>query len=259
MSENVITGEAVFENENSYVVSIDQFNGPFDVLWDLIKKSKIDITELSISEITEQYIAFLKKLEAMDVKLASDFILMASELLYYKSRALLPSGDVEDEYFTKPLPPELIQKLIEYKKFQKVSDELRNYFDKQNNVFLRENIPGELGEEEYYYDVSLYELLKAFSAVLNSATVVGSREILFDEILVSDKIDSIIQLLKEKESLLFDDIFTSKPSRAEVIASFLALLEMTKSGIIKIQQHRVFGDIRILRNFNLEQIQQINQ
>ncbi|MFA5519063.1 MAG: segregation/condensation protein A [Spirochaetota bacterium] len=259
MSENVITGEAVFENENSYVVSIDQFNGPFDVLWDLIKKSKIDITELSISEITEQYIAFLKKLEAMDVKLASDFILMASELLYYKSRALLPSGDVEDEYFTKPLPPELIQKLIEYKKFQKVSDELRNYFDKQNNVFLRENIPGELGEEEYYYDVSLYELLKAFSAVLNSATVVESREILFDEILVSDKIDSIIQLLKEKESLLFDDIFTSKPSRAEVIASFLALLEMTKSGIIKIQQHRVFGDIRILRNFNLEQIQQINQ
>ncbi len=259
MSENVITGEAVFENENSYVVSIDQFNGPFDVLWDLIKKSKIDITELSISEITEQYIAFLKKLEAMDVKLASDFILMASELLYYKSRALLPSGDVEDEYFTKPLPPELIQKLIEYKKFQKVSDELRNYFDKQNNVFLRENIPGELGEEEYYYDVSLYELLKAFSAVLNSATVVESREILFDEILVSDKIDSIIQLLKEKESLLFDDIFTSRPLRAEVIASFLALLEMTKSGIIKIQQHRVFGDIRILRNFNLEQIQQINQ
>ncbi len=259
MSENVITDGAVSVNENSCVVSIDQFSGPLDVLWDLIKKSKIDITELSISEITEQYIAFLKKLEAMDVKLASDFILMASELLYYKSRALLPSGDVEDEYFTRPLPPELIQKLIEYKKFQKVSDELRNYFDKQNNVFLRESIPVDLGEEEYYYDVSLYELLKAFSAVLNSAAVVESREILFDEILVSDKIDFITQLLKEKESLLFDEMFTDKPLRAEVIASFLALLEMTKSGMIKIQQHRVFGDIRILRNFALEQIQQINQ
>ncbi len=258
MSENVITGEAVFENENSYVVSIDQFSGPLDILWDLIKKSKIDITELSISEITEQYIAFLKKLEAMDVKLASDFILMASELLYYKSRALLPSGDVEDEYFTKPLPPELIQKLIEYKKFQKVSEELRICFDKQNDVFLRENTSLELGEEEYYYDVSLYELLKAFSVVLNSASVVESREILFDEILVSDKIDFLMQLLKERESLLFDEIFTAKPLRAEIIASFLALLEMTKSGIIKIQQHRVFGDIRILRNFDLEQIQQIN-
>jgi segregation and condensation protein A len=259
MSENVITGEAVSDNENSYVVSIDKFSGPLDVLWDLIKKSKIDITELSISEITEQYIAFLKKLEAMDVKLASDFILMASELLYYKSRALLPSGDVEDEYFTRPLPPELIQKLLEYKKFQKVSEELKSCFERQNNVFIRTNIPGELGEEEYYYDVSLYELLKAFSSVLNSTTAVESREILFDEILVSDKIDYIAQLLKEKESILFDEIFTVKPGRAEVIASFLALLEMTKTGIIKIQQHRVFGDIRVIRNFDLGQIDRITE
>ncbi len=252
MSENLITGSAVSENENSYIVSIEKFSGPLDVLWELIKKSKIDIMDLSISEITEQYIAFLKKLEEMDVKLASDFILMASELLYYKSRALLPSGAVEDEYFTQP--PELIQKLLEYKKYQKVSEELRHCFEVQNNAFVRTNVPGELGEEEYYYDVSLYELLKAFSAVLNSTPVVESREILFDEILVSDKIDHITQLLKEKESILFDEIFTEIPGRAEIIASFLALLEMTKTGIVKIQQHRVFGDIRIVRNFNLDQI-----
>lgn len=254
MSDNLTTGSAVSENENSYIVSIEKFSGPLDVLWELIKKSKIDIMELSISEITEQYIAFLKKIEEMDVKLASDFILMASELLYYKSRALLPSGAVEDEYFTQPLPPELIQKLLEYKKYQKVSEELRNCFEVQNNAFARTNIPGELGEEEYYYDVSLYELLKAFSAVLNSTPAVESREILFDEILVSDKIDQITQLLKEKESILFDEIFTGIPGRAEIIASFLALLEMTKTGIVKIQQHRVFGDIRIVRNFNLDQI-----
>lgn len=105
-------------------------------------------------------------MEDMDVRIASDFILMASELIYYKSRVLLPSGEVEDEYFTQPLPPELIQKLLEYKKYQKVSDKLKNMYDVQNNVFIRNNSEEGVGEEEYYLEVSLYELLKAFSKCL---------------------------------------------------------------------------------------------
>ncbi|MCK7484076.1 MAG: segregation/condensation protein A [Candidatus Moduliflexus flocculans] len=105
MAENEIINPEGSEKENSYIVNIEKYSGPLDVLWELIKKSKIDITEISISQITEQYIAFLKIMEDMDVKVASDFILMASELIYYKSRALLPTGEVEDEYFTQPLPP----------------------------------------------------------------------------------------------------------------------------------------------------------
>jgi len=136
MTENLIVNSDTPEKENAYIINIDKFSGPLDVLWELIKKSKIDITEVSLSGITEQYIEFLKLMEEMDVKLASDFILLASELIYYKSRVLLPTGEVEDEYFTQPLPPELIQKLLEYKKFQKVTDELKNLYDVQNDVFV---------------------------------------------------------------------------------------------------------------------------
>jgi len=255
MTENLIVNSDTPEKENAYIVNIDKFSGPLDVLWELIKKSKIDITEVSLSKITEQYIEFLKLMEEMDVKLASDFILLASELIYYKSRVLLPTGEVEDEYFTQPLPPELIQKLLEYKKFQKVTDELKDLYDVQNDVFIRNNVLSDLGEEEYYIDVSLYELLKAFSNVLDATAEVDTREIVFDEILVSDRIEYITELLKEKEVILFADIFSKKPTKAEVIATFLAMLEMSKTRMVKVQQHRVFGEIRILRNFSLERIE----
>lgn len=254
MTENEIINPEGSEKDNSYIVNIDKYSGPLDVLWELIKKSKIDITEISISQITEQYIAFINMIEDMDVKVASDFILMASELIYYKSRALLPSGEVEDEYFTQPLPPELIQKLLEYKKYQKISDEFKELYETQNNVYVRNNASEDLGEEELYLEVSLYELLKAFSNVLNSTTTVDTKEIVFDEILVSDRIEYITELLKENESIIFNEIFSVKPTKAEIIASFLAVLEMSKTSMIKVQQHRVFGDIRILRNFSLERL-----
>jgi len=254
MSENELRNTDKPENENLYIVNIDKFNGPLDVLWELIKKSKIDITEISLSQITEQYISYIKMMEDMDVRIASDFILMASELIYYKSRVLLPSGEVEDEYFTQPLPPELIQKLLEYKKYQKVSDKLKNMYEVQNNVFIRENSEEGIGDEEYYLEVSLYELLKAFSNVLNSTDPVDTREIIFDEILVSDRIEYITEMLKENEFIIFQGLFSDKSSRAEIISTFLAILEMSKTEMIKVQQHRIFGDIRILRNFSLERL-----
>lgn len=255
MTDNTTINSESQEKDSGYIINIDKFSGPLDVLWELIKKSKIDITEVSLSKITEQYIEFLKLMENMDVKLASDFILLASELIYYKSRALLPTGDVDDEYFTQPLPPELIQKLLEYKKYQKITDELKDMYEVQNNVFIRNNDLDELGEEEYYLDVSLYDLLRAFSNVLDSTNEVETGEIIFDEILVSDRIEYITELLKEKEAILFTEIFSARPTKAEVIATFLAMLEMSKTRMVRVQQHRVFGEIRILRNFTLESIE----
>jgi segregation and condensation protein A len=251
MGNEELVNNNEYGHESSYILNIDKFNGPLDLLWELIKKSKIDITEISISEITEQYIAFLKLMEDMDIKIASGFVLMASELIYYKSRALLPADEMKDEYFVQPLPPELIQKLLEYKKFQKVSSELKGMFEIQNNVYIRNNIYENSENEELYLEVSLYELIRAFSNALNSAEVIVSQEILFDEILVSDKIEFITEMLKENEFIIFNQIFSKIVTKPEIIASFLAVLEMSKSGIIKVQQHRIFGDIRILRNFSL--------
>ena len=191
-------------------------------------------------------------LDILNVRVAIEFIWIASELLYYKSRALLPSDKMEDEYFTPPLPPELIKRLLEFKKYQKSSSALKEMFDSTSDSFARSAGHEELGEEEVYLEVSLFDLLKAFANVLESHSTVEQEEIIFDEILVSDRISYITDLLKENEMILFTDVFSPRPGRSEVIASFLAVLEMTKMKIIKVFQHRVFGEIRIARNFILE-------
>jgi segregation and condensation protein A len=237
------------EIENKYIIHIDNFDGPLDLLWDLIKKSKIDIAEVSISGITEQYIAYLKHMEGMNIKIALEFIAMASELLYYKSKALLPGGELEDEYFTPPLPPELVQKLLEYKKYQSASELLRKEFDQASNTFTRVNVNDSAIEPDTVIEVSLYDLLKAFAGIMDSTRVIEQEEIIFDEILVSDRIDFITGKLKDNEVILFEDIFEERPTRPLIIASFLAILEMARTRLLKIVQTEVFGNIRLLRNF----------
>ncbi|MFH0975493.1 MAG: segregation/condensation protein A [Spirochaetota bacterium] len=235
------------EKNNNYILNIENFEGPLDLLWDLIKRAKIDVTEIYIAQITEQYIEYLKLMNKMNVKIASEFVLMASELLYYKSKALLPSGDIEDEYFIPPFPPDLVEKLIEYKKYQLTSLKLKDYYDNFANVFHRENVIQEITDENYV-GVSLYDLLNAFAKILHKKEEIIHEEIVFDEILVSDMIDSINSLLEKTSNIFFTDLFANNPGRMELIVTFMAILELAKYGKIKILQHRIFGDIRILRN-----------
>ena len=235
--------------------SASELTDPLAVLWFLIKKSSIDITEISISYITEQYINYLRLMEQMNMHIASEFILMASELLYYKSKALLPSGDIEDEYFTPPMPPELIQKLLEYKKFQQLSTSLKEAYDSQINVYTRNNTIEQIdGIGTIYREASLYDLLKAFANVMDSGITAEpeTEEIIFDEILVSDKIEFIFSFLHEKKSILFTDLFLTVPRKAEIIASIMAVLEMVKTRMIRILQEQVFGDIVIVKYFSSE-------
>ena len=237
--------------DEGYIIHINNFDGPLDLLWELIKKSKIDITDISISLITEQYLDYLKYMNQLNVKIAIEFIWMATELLYYKSKALLPSGDIEDEYFVPPLPPELIEKLLEFKKYQLTSIQLNKFYENSDNCFVRNNDLDDFFSNDDYIDASLYDLLKAFAEVIESERIVIQEEIVFDEILISDRIEYIMDLLKDNEIIIFSDIFSTQPARSEVVVSFLAILEMTKTSVIKIIQHRVFGEIRIARNFNI--------
>ncbi len=248
------TDETAGKEADHYIIHIENFEGPLDLLWSLIKNAKIDITEVSISHITEQYIQYLKRMEAMKVQVASEFIVMASDLLYYKSRALLPGGDIEDEYFVPPLPPELIQKLLEYKKYQNASLKMRERFETQSDTYARMNIQKEISGEGELIEVSLFDLLSAFADVMDKTVVVEQKEIIFDEILVSDRINYVFELLKQKEQVLFTELFTAQPMRMEIVATFLAILEMAKMRRIKIMQHRVFGDIRIIRAFTVEAV-----
>jgi segregation and condensation protein A len=236
-------------DQGSYVLSIDNFDGPLDLLWNLIKEAKLDITEISISQITEQYINYLKLMDELNIQVASEFILMASELLYYKTKALLPGDELDDEYFVPQLPPDLIQKLLEYKKYQAAAAVLRNNFDSQADSFTRNNIQAEFVGDEIYIEVTLYDLLNAFSQVVESLVTIEQNEIIFDEILVSDMIERATKLLSEREQILYTELLTARPSRSMIVAAFLAILEMTKTRKIKIMQHAIYGDIRLFRVF----------
>ncbi len=237
-----------------HTIHINNFDGPLDLLWDLIKKSKIDITAVSLSSVTEQYLAYLKLMEDLNVQIATEFIWMASELLYYKSKALLPAEELDDEFFVPPLPPELINKLLEYKKFQKSSENLRELYEYRSDMFEREGNIDSLEGEEDYLEISLFDLLKAFASTLESQADIEEEEMVFDEIQVSDKILYIKELLLKKELILFTDIYKSSKSRIEIVTSFLAILELARTRFIKIVQHRVFGEIRICRRFKPEEL-----
>ncbi|MDY6967469.1 MAG: segregation/condensation protein A [Spirochaetota bacterium] len=239
--------------KSSYIVHIDNFEGPLDLLWDMIKRAKIEITEISISQITDQYIEYLNIMEMMDIHVASQFILMASELLLYKSKALLPCDEIEDEYFVQPLPSELIERLLEYKKYQMGALKLLEKSEYQSDLYTRAYdsvIEEDEGEEEgVYIEMSLYDLINAFKGVIESSGKDKYDEIVLDEIYVSEIINRIYELLIDKDQILFEDILSSNRSTLEIVASFLAILEMTKISKLKLLQNKVFGDIRIFRNF----------
>lgn len=239
------------EPQEKYILHIENFEGPLDLLWSLIKRSKIDIVEVSISGITEQYINYLKLMETMNISVATEFINMASELLYYKSKALLPSGEIDDEFFVPPLPPELIAKLLEYKKYQLSSLSLRSMYDQQSDCYTRDVAPPPKQEgEEEFVTMSLFDLLNAFVGIMSSNKEPEEKEIILDEILVSDRINFIVGLLRKKERIFFHEIFSQSPSRAEIIATFLAVLELTKLHKIQVLQERNYGEIHLTRTFS---------
>ena len=252
MDEKIESAESGEGAENTPILHIENFDGPLDLLWDLIKKAKIDITEITISTITEQYLEYLKLMEKLNVRVATDFIRMASELLFYKSCALLPAAQIEDEYFVPPLPPELVQKLLEFKKFQNASRRLLEEFEAHANRYARENVYDEMVPLDDFGEVSLFDLLKAFAEVMESRKEVEEKEIVFDEILVSDRIDHIKRMLAERDVLHFPDIFSSRPSRIEIVVSFMAILELAKTKVVRLLQHKIFGIIRIMKYVHVQ-------
>jgi segregation and condensation protein A len=233
-------------NDVQCILHIENFDGPLDLLWDLIKKSKIEITQVSIADITQQYLDYLKLMESINIPVAMEFILMASELLYYKSKALLPGADIGDEFFVPPLPPELIQKLLEYKKYQIASKNLLKLHEMQSDVFTRQNAPITV-EGDVYIEVNLFDLLNAFVDVLEAEKEIEQQRIVFDEILVSDRIMLLVSILHERDKIEFHEMFTQNPGKMEIVVTLLALLEMTRIGAIAVLQHAQFGNIYIFK------------
>jgi len=236
----------------SYKVKLEIFEGPLDLLFYLIKKSEINIHDIPISEITDQYVQYLELMQMLDLDIAGEFLVMAATLMHIKSKMLLPQEEIEQEEEEKDPRTELVEKLLEYKKFKEAAQQLKNREAHSKEVFarpvIREPIEDDLSEDELYFEASIFDLLSAFSKMLKEVPKDRFYEVLKDEVTVSEKIHEIFHLLVKKPTLYFLELFGRSRSKLEIIATFLALLELIRMKEVVVKQDKVFCDIKIVRN-----------
>ncbi|MDR2094434.1 MAG: segregation/condensation protein A [Treponema sp.] len=225
--------------------TLNEFEGPLDLLLFLIKKNEINIYDIPIAQITEQYLRFLNDAGKIDLEEVSDFHAMAAMLLLIKSRMLLPVElelDGEDEDPRQ----ELVDKLIEYQKFKKLSELMEEKERETEWIIERRKLQRALPfqEDKLWEKLDMWDLLKTFSELisnLNSERIID----LYEEVSVNEKITLINELLEKQGECSFTDLVIRKNSLMDIVCAFLAVLEAVKFRMILIFQNRMFGDILI--------------
>ncbi|MEN9535392.1 MAG: hypothetical protein RIR37_665 [Verrucomicrobiota bacterium] len=235
-----------------YKVRLEIFEGPLDLLLYLIKKDELDIQSISIERITRQYLDYINTFKLLNIDLASEFIVMAANLMYLKSRTLLPRTEQPPEEDAEEDDPrwELIRQLIEYKKFKDAAGFLSIREIEQEGRFAHQPELGEKFSEEppALAEVSIFDLIRAFQNVLKRFEESHDfGDIIDDRFTVSDKIDLLMNRLTPGQSLRFEELFISATTKAEVIVTFLALLELMKLNQFVVRQSELLGDIVIER------------
>lgn len=230
---------------------LEKFEGPFEVLLYLIKSQEIDIFDIPIVKITEQYLRFLDLMEDESLEVTGEFLVLAATLIQIKSKMLLPADvDTEDEEELEEEDPrlELVEKLLEYRRYQHVMDFLRDMEEVREQIFARnakvkvESLPE---DEDELLEVSLYDLMKAFKRVLRYLSDDIVETIEGEGASVDDKIDHILERLEEEQSISWLDLFQACQSKVELVCCFLAILELCRMEKIRAHQHATFGDIRL--------------
>jgi segregation and condensation protein A len=228
---------------DSYRVKLEIFEGPLDLLLYLIRKDEIDIYDIPIAHITEQYLAYLELMQELDIAVAGDFLVMASTLIYIKSKTLLPPDPkVEGEEDLSEDPrAELIERLLEYQKFKSASQMLYSRGEIESACYARGPLETDSSNPEV--SATVLDLLRVFREVLKRAEAQIEMEIARDEVTIAEKLAQIHALLDQYEQINVREIFEMSRSKRELIITFLALLELVKGWRIYLIQRELFGDI----------------
>lgn len=237
--------------ETDYKVRLEIFEGPLDLLLYLIKKEEIDIYNVSLERITRQYLDYIDTFQALNIELASEFIVMAANLMYIKSRELLPK-DVQppDEEADEDDPRwELIRQLVEYKKFKEAAQFLGVQEVKSDELFVTTpEMPDLEAPVETMGQVGIFDLIRAFQRILKRFENTSDfREIVNDRYTVADKIEHLLDIVPPGSRVRFEELFTSAASRGEVIVTFLAMLELIKLNHLQVEQEQLLGEIVVVR------------
>ena len=236
-----------------YKLKLDIFEGPLDLLLYLIKKSDIDISDIPIAEITEQYMEYIKMMKMLDLDIVGDFLVMAATLMQIKSKMLLPPDPTEEEAEEEDPRDELVRRLQEYKKFKEIADALKEKELKRKDFFSRtidEEAKNQLREDakEILFEASLFDLINALSDALNKVPEEIIHEIITEEYTVEQKIHDILHRLLNESKVSLSYLFRAARSKVEMVVTFLAVLELIRLKEINAVQKRTFEDIEILRN-----------
>lgn len=232
----------------TYSVHLDKFEGPLDLLLHLIKKNELDIYDIPISVITQQYLDYIKLMKELNLEVAGDFLLMASTLLHIKSRMLLPQ-DEQEEGEEEELDPraELIQRLLEYQQYKEAGMVLEARALLGREVFTRscpEPLFFEAQNDEGPLELELFDLVDAFRSLLARIPTESFHDVAAAETLsIADCINDILTLLQERDMLHFDDLVREDVTREHVIVTFLAVLELCRLKLIRIFQGGHHGSI----------------
>jgi segregation and condensation protein A len=229
-----------------YTFRLEGFEGPLDLLLHLIQKNELDIFNIPIARVTEQYLEYLQLMKVLNLDVAGEYLLMASTLLHIKSKMLLPKS-LEGEEEEEDPRAELVRRLLEYQQYKQAAGELEKRPMLDRDVFIRLMAP-ELEEvpEEESIEVNLFELLEAFRQVLERVRADTVHEVILEHLSVEDKIQEILTLLgRENRSMAFHRLFPEQASRRVVVITLLAILELVKMKRIRIFQLAPFETIRV--------------
>lgn len=240
---NILTLET-----NKYAVKLDNFEGPLDLLCHLVDKNKMDINQIKISEITDQYIEYINKMQELNLDVTSEFILMASTLLFIKSKSLLPK-QVEDE--AELTEEELVHRIIEYKKYKEISKKLKELYQIYSKRFYKVpdkiELPARKLEQNYSKDLieqSYKNLLERNESKINKNAINIEKIAITETVTVTSKVKDIFKELMKKPKFIFSKLCTAKKyTRLETVTAFSGILELTRRNKIKTQQEKNFGDI----------------
>ena len=246
--QNILTLET-----NKYNIKLENFEGPLDLLCHLIDKNKMDIYDINLSEITEQYIEYINKMERMNLEVTSEFLMMASTLLYLKSKKLLPNPVEEEEELTEE---QLLQRIMEYMKYKEITKKLKEMYLNSNNIIFKLpeeiELPKQKLEKEYQKEVipQIYsEIIEKNANRLNENAKNIEKIAITETYTVADKVKTMFKELIHNKKFIFNRLFSSKKcSRPEIVTAFTGLLELSRRSKVLTSQEQLFGDITVEKN-----------
>ncbi|MBI3089054.1 MAG: segregation/condensation protein A [Candidatus Tectomicrobia bacterium] len=234
----------------AYEVKLPFFEGPLDLLIHLIRENELDIYDIPIATITEQYLAYLETMRSLNLDVAGEFLVMAATLTHIKSQMLLPRPTLEgldDEGGVDPRL-ELVERLLEYQRYKAAAVELRQRELECLDTFAREaanDLSASSREEGGFLEVGLFDLLAALKEVLARLPQESFHEVTLDAISVTDRINWLMSRLAETPRCVFQELFADSSSRMEMIVTFLALLEVVRLRLVRLVQVQRFGPIHV--------------